>query len=275
MTTSRFTAKAMNLELSKGKHIFCSPQLLKKKVHVAAPDKVEKKAERFRAMCFMLHADEARYRDLQEELKQGVYKGHNEYPVTISDAYTLLLQMSKQICLSYRRSTRAQYRRRRRRKQNGYAFAQKNGKGDVDNQSKAVAGKDSVLHDGITCFNCQGVGHYSSQCPEKTGTNLAQVGVILLQQDYGIKKPWILLDTCTTNSVSNNREMVRDIQKCNPHDTLTVHTNGGVKVFGEYATLRIMSIKVHFNEDSLATILALKDVASIPRTKVTTDTSFE
>jgi len=56
---TRFTAKATNLELSRGKHIFCSPQLLEQEVHVAAPDEVEKEAERFCAMCFMLHADEA------------------------------------------------------------------------------------------------------------------------------------------------------------------------------------------------------------------------
>jgi len=104
---------------------------------------------------------------------------------------------------------------------------------------------------------------------------LAKVGVILLQQDCGIKKTWILLDTCFTNSVSNNREMVGDIQKCDPHDTLTAHTNRRVKVFGKYATLRIMPIRTHFNKDSLAMILALKDIASIPGTKVTMDTSLE
>jgi len=56
---TRFTAKATNLEFSGGKHIFCSPQLLKQEVHMAAPDEVEKEAEHFRAICFMLRADEA------------------------------------------------------------------------------------------------------------------------------------------------------------------------------------------------------------------------
>lgn len=75
-------------------------------------------------------------------------------------------------------------------------------------QRGTVAGSNGVTHDGITCYNCQGVGHYASDCPEgaeatDTGTTLVlQYAYMLAQADAAnIDPDWILLDSQSTISV--------------------------------------------------------------------------
>jgi len=90
--------------MSEGAHVMCSPKILNKAIHEADSDEVEKETERFKAMCFLLRDDESRYRDLLEQSKKGVRKGRDEYPMTIADAYQLLLRTSKLI--GYKKSQR-------------------------------------------------------------------------------------------------------------------------------------------------------------------------
>jgi len=109
----RFSVKAKNLELAGEEHIFCSPIIIKKAIHEVTDDEVETKCKRFHAMCFVLHADEIHHGELQEELKCGVFKGKDEYPSTVSNAYELFLHTSHQIGVSHRRATRMNNRFRR------------------------------------------------------------------------------------------------------------------------------------------------------------------
>jgi len=71
---TRFDARYKNLELASGGHIFCSLQIIGKKMHEVGKDEIEEESERFCAMCFLLCADDARYSELQDELKKRVYK---------------------------------------------------------------------------------------------------------------------------------------------------------------------------------------------------------
>ena len=48
-------------------------------------------------------------------------------------------------------------------------------------------------------------------------------------------------------------------------------TNGGNKNFNKKVVLKLLPILVHFEEDSLATVLSLKDVANINGVHVTMD----
>ena len=52
-------------------------------------------------------------------------------------------------------------------------------------------------------------------------------------------------------------------------------TNGVSKTFRKRAFLKLLPIRVHFEEDSLATVLFIKDVANIKGVYVTMDTRAE
>ena len=141
----------------------------------------------------------------------------------MSDAYELLLRTSQQIGYSQRRTGQPSHRSRNSRKSEGFIFTQQGGhggrggrsgrvaeRGNKNNQEE-VAGSNEILHGGVRCYSCQKFGHYSDQCPNQTGAIITQVGVSMTQRRPGIKDTWVLLDTCATNSVSNNMTLVKDI----------------------------------------------------------------
>jgi len=63
------------LKISGGAHVMSSSKLLNKSIHKADPEKMKKEAEIFKAMCFLLRANETRYEDFLKKSKKGVYKG--------------------------------------------------------------------------------------------------------------------------------------------------------------------------------------------------------
>ena len=77
---------------------------------------IDTEKERYKAMCFILRAGENRYVYLLEELRKGVYRGRDEYPNTVSNAYELLLRTSQQIGYSQRRMGQPSHRSRTSRK---------------------------------------------------------------------------------------------------------------------------------------------------------------
>jgi hypothetical protein len=84
-----------------------------------------------------------------------------------------------------------------------------------------------------------------------------------------------LLDTCSTASVACNRDLLGTIHKCSPDDSLTIYTNGGSQHFDSKGILKMLPVTVHFNQKSMANILSMKDVVSLPNVKVTMDSSQE
>lgn len=58
--------------------------------------------------------------------------------------------------------------------------------------------------------------------------------------------------------------MVGNSVKCDDHEVLIMATNGRQKVFPHKANLNLLPISVHFNQDSIATILAFKDAVDLP-----------
>ena len=58
--------------LAGGGHIFCSPQILGKDVVSCTTMEINTEKERFKAMCFILKAEEIRYGDILEDLSKGV-----------------------------------------------------------------------------------------------------------------------------------------------------------------------------------------------------------
>ena len=58
--------------------------------------------------------------------------------------------------------------------------------------------------------------------------------------------------------------MIENIRDFTPDETLTVYTNGGSKNFTHIEPFKFLPMEVHFNLDSMANIIAIKYVASIP-----------
>ena len=92
---------------------------------------------------------------------------------------------------------------------------------------------------------------------------------------FGIPDSWVLLDTCSTDSVMKSKTMVSNIKQCEANDCLTIFTNGGSQFFDKMGSFKFFPLSVHFNPDSMANILAMKDVASIPGVRITYDSAKE
>jgi len=88
---------------------------------------------------------------------------------------------------------------------------------------------ETELHTRV--YNAMHASHYADKCPEISGRSLAQVGVMIIQQNSSITVFWIFLNTCSIHSVSNNENLVKNIEDCNINKILTIWTNGGNKTF--------------------------------------------
>ena len=73
----KINSRLENIILAGGGHILCSPQILGKDMVSFTPTEINTEKERFKAMCFILRAEEIRYGDLLEELRKGVYRGRD------------------------------------------------------------------------------------------------------------------------------------------------------------------------------------------------------
>jgi hypothetical protein len=222
-------------------------------------------------------------------LKNRAYVGRDEYPSTLTEAYDLMVRRSGAF------GTSVGGRGFGGRSNNGgrgnggrnFQFLQNGGNSyssDYDSPpdgAKLVPGRDGKTVP-FKCYNCNAWGYISKQCslPDKqaqpkNGLGLAQIGTSFSMGGNQIPQSWILLDTCSTVSVACNQDLVTNIRDCASEECLTVHTNGGSQFFNRMGMLMVMPIPVHFNPDSMANILSMKDVVSLPGVTVTMDSSKE
>jgi hypothetical protein len=225
--------------------------------------------ESVKAMLFLKRSDDSRYDDLKKRLEESAILGRDEYPKTVSEMYDLLVRTNGLLSEKKWGGKKPNHRP-------NVMFAQK------DIGKNMVPGRNGKIIP-LQCYNCQAYGHVANNCPEerqergKQGIGCAQ---IILTQQGGetqnvINHNWILLDTCSTASVCSNIDLVNDIQDCDPSDVLHIVTNGGTQSFKKTGTLKVLPLQVHVNPSSLANILSLKDVASIPGIRITMDTEVE
>ena len=89
-----------------------------------------------------------------------------------------------------------------------------------------------------------------------------------------IQDTWIILDTSSTASVTNNEFFVTGVRQCLSDYVLTMMTNGGSQVFDKGVILNLFPLHVHVNKYSMETNLSLKDVTDILEVNVTMDTAI-
>ena len=83
-----------------------------------------------------------------------------------------------------------------------------------ENFSAPVPVNDGVLHEEMVCYTCRAKGHYARNFPSMRGVNILQTGLSFAQNSEKLESSWVLLDTCSTHSVSNNKMLVQDILDC-------------------------------------------------------------
>ena len=126
-----------------------------------------------------------------------------------------------------------------------------------------------------------------SQCPDQPSTsnnrnnnnryNVLQVGYTLTQssEQVSIDPNWILLDTCSTDSVFCESKFLSNVSKCNENDSLEIVSNGGTVIYDKKGVFDLLNLPVYYNKNSLANVLSFTQVASLPGVSITTDTSVE
>ena len=231
--------------------------------------------EACKAMFFLQFSNMQRYPDLMSFLRNSEMVDNDQYPKTLVGVYELLLQ--------YRNDSNSTQKTNRNGNPIGsprVSFLQNRNMPEPD-RDNPVAGRDGNVVD-RQCYKCHAYGHISSQCPQTNvnrNVQALQVGISLTQthesRNSSIDPAWILLDTCSTDSVFANVSMVTNLRKCKENEILQIHTNGGVQNFYQIGVLKFLPIKVHVNEKSMANILSLKDVARLEEVRVTMDSKKE
>ena len=226
---------------------------------------------------------------LLDDLRSLANRGRDDYPITLSDAFNLLVRESGEYDSVRKPNPRFRGGGGRfggGRGRQSYMFAQRGGRGqgeeytftrvNENSSSEVVPGTDGVTHQGITCYGCQFMGHYRNQCPycTRSGFISVHVGLLFTQgKVFDIPLSWILLDTCSTCDVSNNPNLVTNIHTCDQEDRLTAYTNRGAQLYNLITDLILLPIQVHFKKASMATILSMKSVAAIPGARLMMDTA--
>ena len=234
------------------------------------------------AMGMFKAADNRRYGDYKKEVKNNRTFGRDDFPKNINELYNHLVRHSK--LAKFGKSLKFEkFGSRFRKDRSNIMFVQH---ADRDEKKCFVPGLDGKINTKYICHYCGEPGHGKYQCPHnpdvnqkgdkgtgKNGISNLMMGYLFAQNKLSpIPSTWVLLDTCSTSHVSNNAILVSNIVDCPPQERLCMTTNGGKMTYTQTATLNILPVKVHFNPQSMATILSLAGVDKLPWHYCTMDT---
>lgn len=196
--------------------------------------------------------------------------GRDKYPKTIQDTYELLLNTQNDSGARRRNFQRGRGGRNERGNGAAVSFAQK--RDEEKGEKEPMPGSDGITHKGIRCYRCQKPGHYADKCTKtelvgrrgRTGTmgvQCAMTGSVNFNRDGEVEhvclehqgesvvvaKNWVLLDTCFTDSCTNDANLLLHLPKCEPEEELTLNTNRGPISFFKVGTMRMIPVTMYFN----------------------------
>ena len=221
-------------------------------------------------------------------MNEALDVGRDEYPKTVVGAYNLLLNTQRSMIEANQSNRRFETPRRDGVESTGgrqsHQFLQVESPPTNEHGDRVFRpGVEIVLGRNrkvtvIQCNRCGKWGLYANNCDEDEvggGAQFLMCRYSFTQAPVKIQPTWHLIDTCSTSSTSNNPELVENIRDCPPGEEMTAHTNGGPSRFVQTATLKLLPLSVYFNENSLATILAFSEVASLPGINITMNSNKE
>ena len=91
---TRSKSMVETLKIAGGEHIFVSKAMLKKDISMATKAEVNAEREKFMAITFILGSTSNRFKKLCKDLKSAANRGRDEYPVTLMEAFNLLVRES-------------------------------------------------------------------------------------------------------------------------------------------------------------------------------------
>ena len=129
----------------------------------------------------------------------------------------------------------------------------------------------------------------TTQCPDqgsstrgnnnnnRNSVHLLQVGIMLTQTGEGeaIDPNWILLDTCSTDSVFRNKSFLDNVKNCKKDDVLNIISSGGMVSYDTTGTFKLFNMPVYYNPNTLANVISFKQLARMDGVRITTDTAVE
>jgi Zinc knuckle len=213
------------------------------------------------ANWFVNHSDKNWFGSLIIALHNEYLNGNDNYPKTMTDAYTCLINYKDP--LGGVRVNNAS---------TGVSFA------NDGVESKQKKGKKNKDH--ITCHKCKQNGHYANECPgisadtvnattatTETTDNVTEpadsgecnhvsstMQFTLTNVSHQIPSTWILLDNQSTIDVFSNKDLLSNIHNCNR--VMNIHCNAGVKQTSKMGTLARYG-EVWYHANGIANILSL------------------
>jgi len=261
----RFKAECDTLELADLGYVFYNKSASGHKGANAIPSEndIAAEIEAYKAMFFLQFSNMQRYPDLMSFLRNSEMVDNDQYPKTWVGVYELLLQ--------YRNDSNSSQKATEMviRSEVHVYLSYKTAicQSRIEIMLLPVVMETSWTGNVISVMS-MGTSHLNVHKHMSTEMcKLYQVGISLTQthesKNSSIDPAWILLDTCSTDSVFANVSMVTNLRRCKENEILQIHTNSGVQTFHQIGDLKFLPIKVHVNGKSMANILSLKDVARL------------